>query len=121
MSPRSTRGSWGLTDWPTSGFSNRWSSGPRPSAFGLDAYGTIHEKAGALFHSLVRNHPFVDGNKRTAVVAVFAFYALNGFRLSADDGDMVALALDTAQGLIDTPTIAKRLEIWVVPAELPDL
>jgi death-on-curing protein len=94
---------------------------PQTSAFGQDAYWTIHDKAGALFHSLVRNHPFVDGNKRTAVVAVFTFYALNGFHLAAEDGDMVALALDAAQGLIDAPTIAKRLESWVAPAELPDL
>lgn len=63
----------------------------------------------------------MDGNKRTAVVAIFTFYALNGFHLVAEDGDMVALALDTAQGLIDAPTITKRLENWVVPAELPDL
>jgi hypothetical protein len=60
----------------------------------------------------------VDGNKRTAVVAVFVFYALNGFHLGAEDGDMVALALDTAQGLIDAPTIAKRLEEWVAQLEI---
>jgi death-on-curing protein len=94
---------------------------PQSSAFGQDAYGTIHEKAGALFHSLVRNHPFVDGNKRTAVVAIFTFYALNGFHLVAEDGDMVALALDTAEGLIDAPTIAKRLEGWVRRIELPEV
>jgi prophage maintenance system killer protein len=34
------------------------------TAFGEDAYPTIHEKAAALLHSLARNHPFVDGNKR---------------------------------------------------------
>jgi death-on-curing protein len=41
---------------------------PMASAFGEDAYPTLLEKAAALFHSLVLNHPFVDGNKRTAVV-----------------------------------------------------
>jgi death-on-curing protein len=94
---------------------------PQSSAFGQDAYGTVHQKAGALFHSLVRNHPFVDGNKRTAVVAVFTFYALNGLHLAAEDGDMVALAVDTAEGQIDAQTIAKRLESWVEPANLPEL
>ena len=39
---------------------------PQASAFGDDAYPTIHEKATALLHGLARNHPFVDGNKRTA-------------------------------------------------------
>jgi len=42
---------------------------PQASAFGDDAYPTIHEKAAALLHGLARNHPFVDGNKRTAWAA----------------------------------------------------
>ncbi|WP_155769446.1 Fic family protein [Mycobacterium asiaticum] len=39
---------------------------PQATTFGDDAYPTTHEKAAALLHSLTRNHPFVDGNKRTA-------------------------------------------------------
>jgi len=46
---------------------------PQSSAFGEDAYPTIHEKAAALLHSLARNHPFVDGNKRTALAATTTF------------------------------------------------
>ncbi len=47
---------------------------PQTTIGGLDAYPSVHEKAAALIHSLIRNHPFVDGNKRTAVVATFTFY-----------------------------------------------
>jgi death-on-curing protein len=41
---------------------------PRQTVMGLDAYPSIHEKAAALTHSLIKNHPFVDGNKRTALL-----------------------------------------------------
>jgi len=47
---------------------------PQPTAFGADAYQDVHSKAAALLHSLVNNHPFIDGNKRTAVLAMIVFY-----------------------------------------------
>ena len=53
---------------------------PRQSAFGDDAYPDLPSKAAALLDSLVRNHPFVDGNKRIGMLASFVFVELNGFR-----------------------------------------
>ena len=50
-----------------------------------DVPNTIHGKAFHLLRLLVANHPFVDGNKRTALNAVVVFYFLNGYRLSYDD------------------------------------
>jgi death-on-curing protein len=93
---------------------------PQQSVGGHDAYPDLHTKAAAFFHSLVRNHPFVDGNKRTAVLAVTVFYGLNSMRLEGEQGEMVALALDTAEGVIDVATIAKRLSGWARDLELPD-
>ncbi|MFB6124056.1 MAG: type II toxin-antitoxin system death-on-curing family toxin [Haloferacaceae archaeon] len=46
---------------------------------------TIHEKAFHLLRLLVANHPFVDGNKRTALNTVVVFYLLNGYRFGYDD------------------------------------
>jgi len=46
---------------------------------------TIHEKAFHLLRLLVANHPFVDGNKRTALNATTVFYLLNGYRFDYDD------------------------------------
>jgi len=46
---------------------------------------TIHEKAFHLLRLLVANHPFVDGNKRTALNTVVVFYLLNGYRFDYDD------------------------------------
>jgi len=46
---------------------------------------TIHEKGFHLLRLLVANHPFVDGNKRTALNTVVVFYLLNGYRFDYDD------------------------------------
>lgn len=55
---------------------------------------------------LAENHPFVDGNKRTAFVALELFLALNGFELAADDVDCVVTMLAVAAGEIDEATLA---------------
>jgi death-on-curing protein len=49
------------------------------TVFGEDAYPTAQEKAAAYAYFLARNHPFVDGNKRTAAAAMLVFLELNGF------------------------------------------
>ena len=51
---------------------------PQASAFGLDAYPDDWGKAAALLQSLTVNHPFVDGNKRTAWQSAYVFLGLNG-------------------------------------------
>ncbi len=88
---------------------------PQMSAHGDDAYPTIHEKCAALLHSLARNHPFVDGNKRTAWAATFVFYQINGYELLVDDGAVIALTVDVAEGLLDVPNIAAVLKTWAHP------
>ena len=65
---------------------------PFHSAFGQDAYPTIAEKAAALFHSLISNHPFHDGNKRTAVLAFGIFLLANGHCCMLDNTPMYQLA-----------------------------
>ena len=47
-------------------------------------YADLIEEAAALWESLAQNHPFIDGNKRTAFAATYTFLAINGARLSAD-------------------------------------
>lgn len=90
-------------------------SRPQAAAFGEDAFASIHEKAAALVHGLARNHPFIDGNKRTALAAMSVFYQLNGFTLMAEQGDLVSLMVDIAEGQIDVASIAGRLKEWVMP------
>ena len=69
---------------------------PFQSAFRQDNYPTTIEKGVALFHSLVSNHAFFDGNKRTAVTALDHFLLANGFVLGVPNTDMYALATRTA-------------------------
>jgi death on curing protein len=47
-------------------------------------YANLLEEAAALWESLAQNHPFIDGNKRTAFAATYTFLAINGARLTAD-------------------------------------
>ena len=56
--------------------------------------------AAAYGYGLSRNHPFVDGNKRTAFVAVELFLFLNGYALEATDTDCVLTLLGVAEGSI---------------------
>lgn len=54
--------------------------------------------AAAYAFGIARNHPFVDGNKRTAFTVMALFLALNGYELIADDLSCVAVVLKLAQG-----------------------
>lgn len=84
---------------------------PQASAFGQDAYPTIHEKAAALLHSVARNHALVDGNKRLALAAAIAFYGINGMRLTLTNDEAYDLVIGVASGKLDeVRTIASVLE-----------
>jgi death-on-curing protein len=94
---------------------------PQQSVFGRDAYPDIHHKAAALLHSVVRNHPFVDGNKRVAAASALVFYDLNGWRVPVpDQGDLVALVVDAAEGLLTVEAIAATLKGWAQPVDVPE-
>jgi death on curing protein len=67
------------------------------------------ELAAAYGFGLARNHPFVDGNKRTAFVAVELFLELNGFELQAGDADCVMTMLAVAAGQMDEAAFARWL------------
>ena len=83
---------------------------PRASAFGEGAYPSIHDKAAALLHSLVRNHALVDGNKRLGLAALIAFYGMNGIRLTHTNDEAYDLIMAVAAGeLDDVASIAEQL------------
>ena len=66
----------------------------------LSNYGEpdIAELAASYGYGISRNHPFNDGNKRTAFVVAELFLMLNGYELVADDGECVLIMLDVASG-----------------------
>lgn len=90
---------------------------PSSTVFGEDAYSSLTLKAAALLHSLTANHPFVDGNKRTAWLATVVFLRDNGATITAPDaydGVVTELVLGIAAGeLRDVNEIAGRLTAMV--------
>jgi death on curing protein len=74
---------------------------PRASVLGQDAYPDLLTKAAALLHSLARNHPLVDGNKRLAWLATYVFCAKNGIELDPDDDAAYDLVVAVAAGELD--------------------
>jgi death on curing protein len=86
---------------------------PRASVLGQDAYPDVFVKAAALLHSLVRNHPLVDGNKRLAWLATYVFCAKNGIELDPLDDEAYGLVVALAAGeLDDLEVIAAALRRW---------
>jgi len=61
-------------------------------------YPTIHEKAAALIESIVKNHPFVDGNKRTGYVMMRLFLLNNGFDIQASQDEKYTFVIRIASG-----------------------
>lgn len=84
-------------------------SRPQATFGGDDLYPDPARKAAALLHSLTANHPFVDGNKRTAAMSAELFLLFNGFELLADEHDFEAVTMATARGELG----AEELAIWL--------
>ena len=83
--------------------------GPRSSAFGDDAYPTLHLKASALLHSIVTNHALADGNKRLGWLATTVFLGVNGKTIELDDDAAFQLVRAVAEGELDAGQIAEHL------------
>lgn len=69
----------------------------------------VADLAAAYGYGIARNHPFVDGNKRTSFVAVELFLAMNGFTLTADDAECVVTMLKLAGGELEEQALANWL------------
>ncbi len=82
---------------------------PQATALGREAYRGFADKAAALMHSLARNHPLVDGNKRLAWAATRVFCLLNGHDLAFTVDEAEALVVATAAGELDVPELAGRI------------
>ena len=85
---------------------------PQASAFGEDAYPDIWSKAGALLHSIVSNHPLIDGNKRLGWLATAVFLELNEASVStAANDDVYDLVVAVATGTLGVDEIAEALQL----------
>lgn len=76
------------------------------------AYGdpSVFDLAAACAFGIVRDHPFVDGNKRTGLLAAYVFLFLNGWELAAPEAEAVAMTLGLAVGEADEAVFAAWLK-----------
>jgi death on curing protein len=82
-------------------------------SYGADA--TVPELAASLCIGLIQNHPFVDGNKRTALLATYTFLAINGLQLNVDEEDVVSTIEGVAVGSISETEFAEWLTTHADP------
>jgi death-on-curing protein len=78
--------------------------------FGEEIYPSIYEKSAAIMRGIIQDHPFVDGNKRTAVVATVSLLLWNGCKFSADKGELEDFAVKVATDKLDVKNIANWLK-----------
>ncbi len=95
-----------LDTWRIEAAVARMSSGAGEDEF----FPSLHDKCAALLQSLIQGHAFVDGNKRTAILAANALLELNGRRLSYEPEDVVQFAVGVAIHDIDFAGIVEWLE-----------
>jgi len=87
---------------------------PRMTYGGTELYPTIVEKVAALGFSLINNHPFVDGNKRTGHAAMEVFLILNGYEIDASVDEQVLIVLQVASGKTSREVFTDWLRAHIV-------
>jgi len=81
----------------------------------LMAYGTdisLFDLAAAYCAGIARDHPFVDGNKRTGFLAAAVFLDLNGYELAPPEAEVVATMIQIAEGRFDQVRLSAWFERW---------
>jgi death-on-curing protein len=77
---------------------------------GRFVHGDLYEMAAAYLFHIVQNHPFVDGNKRTGVVAALVFLALNNVVIEAEEEDFERVVRAAAEGKAGKATVSEFLK-----------
>jgi death on curing protein len=87
---------------------------PQTTFSGNELYPTVFDKAAALMHLLILNHPFVDGNKRCGITAGLVFLELNGWRVKVVPKTIVPLVIRVATKKMNIDKLARWLELHSV-------
>ena len=82
---------------------------PFQSFGGVELYPTLTEKAARLCYGIAKNHPFFDGNKRTALHSMLVFLAVNGCALEEQDAVLEEIIIDIASGNL----APEDLTVWL--------
>ena len=90
---------------------------PRASIDDQELSPNLLSKSAALIDSLIRNHPFQDGNKRTGIAAAALFLRINGYRFNATSSELEKFTLGVAQSQHVLADMASWLQAHAVPAD----
>ncbi len=88
---------------------------PQTTFSGEDLYPTLFDKAAALLHSLIQNHPFIDGNKRTATASTIVFLIKNNYLLQVSNDVLAKIVLEVAEKKITSQNISEWLKENTIP------
>ena len=75
-----------------------------------DLFPTVQQKAARLSYGLIKNHTFIDGNKRIGVHVMLIFLEINGISLNYTQKELYTMVLDVASGILNTEEITK----WIL-------
>lgn len=81
-----------------------------------EAYQSVFDKAAVLAYSIISNHPFIDGNKRTGIAAAALFLRKNDLVLKTTQDEMIEFTLKIARGEVDWHEISGWLERYCIKA-----
>lgn len=88
---------------------------PATTVFGADAYVSLDRKAAALLESVVRNHPFFDGNKRSGWTFMVSMLWINGSAHDFTTDDAFGLVVGVAESIIDLDEAERQIAAHRVP------
>lgn len=86
---------------------------PQQSFSGQDLYPTILSKAACYLRSFSMNHPFFDGNKRTALLATIVFLEMNGYRVIGDDNELYNLVKEVVEEKSNIEQIVEKFSPYI--------
>ena len=90
---------------------------PFQTFMGNDLYPSIYDKAAQLCYGIANNHPFTDGNKRTALHSMYVYLIINGYDIIATQPDVENLIINVAAGRMHTTELSKWLQNNTVEIE----
>ena len=83
---------------------------PFQTFMGNDLYPSIYDKAAQLCYGIANNHPFIDGNKRTALHSMYVYLIINGYDIIATQQDVENLIINVAAGRMHNTELSKWLQ-----------
>ena len=83
---------------------------PFQTFMGNDLYPSLYDKAAQLCYGLANNHPFTDGNKRTALHSMYVYLIINGFDITATQQDVENMIIDIAAGNMTNTELVQWLQ-----------